>query len=478
MKKQLLSIAFLLSLGLTAQAQFTPQNSNLPADFQFSSIQAIDANTAWGLAGQDVGGTFVTNTFARTANGGTNWQGGIISPTGVSGYTAGGIYATSATTAYAAMYDGASGGGLIARTTDGGVTWTPQTTPGLATAAGTQFGAPAGFANFVYFFDANNGVAMGDPNRTSASSVSFFEIYTTSNAGTTWTRVPRTANITPSSAFEYGVVNQYYAVGNTIWFTSLFQGAPGQPTITTPSRVYKSTDRGLTWATPASTGIATSVAGIAFVDNAQNGLVYDGTGTLARSNDGGATWALQPYSTPFHRYDVAGVRGTNSFISVGLDGRVATPTVNTEFGVSISNDFGATWRDINTGTSYTAVSFVSPSIGWLGGFTGTTGGGAIGKFTGANVLTNRNAELQKALAVYPNPSATGVFTVQLASGLKTGATVRVFDVVGRQVAAQTLSATAVAAKSTTVDLSSEKAGIYTLELRTDAGVAQQKLVVE
>ncbi|SHL84189.1 T9SS type A sorting domain-containing protein [Hymenobacter psychrotolerans] len=479
MKKTLLSLSFLLGLGLQGYSQtFTPQNSTLAPDYQFQSIQAIDANTAWGLAGTVVGTSLNANTYVRTSNGGTTWQGGIISPTGLSGYTAGGMYALDANTAWAAMYHGSDGTGLIAKTTDGGATWVPQTTPGAATTPGVQFGSPNGFANWVHFFDAQNGVCQGDPNRTATSSVNFFELYTTNNGGTTWTRVPRTANNTPLNANEYGVVSQYYAVGNTVWFTTLFQGGTGAPPITTPSRVFKSTDRGLTWVAPASTGIPTSVSGIAFAGDAQHGLAYDGTGNLVRSNDGGATWAPQAYSTPFHRYDVSGVRGTNAFVSAGLDGRVTTPTANTEFGISISTDFGATWKDIDTGTSYTAISFASPSVGYAGGFSSTTGGGAIGKYTGSNVLSNRNTELQKSLSVYPNPSSNGIFTVQLASGLKSGASVRVFDVVGRQVAAQTLNATAIAAKATTVDLSNEKAGIYTLELRTEAGVAQQKLVVE
>ena len=157
--------------------------------------------------------------------------------------------------------------------------------------------------------------------------------------------------------------------------------------------------------------------------------------------------------------------------------RSAAPT-GTDIGTSISRDNGATWATIDNRAQYLSVSFASGTVGWAGGFSAPTGGGGIGKYTGTNILANRNAELQQALTVYPNPSSSGVFTVQLASGLKTGATVRIFDVVGRQVATQTLNATAVAAKSTTVDLSSEKAGIYTLELRTEAGVAQQKLVVE
>lgn len=473
MKKTLLGISFLLGLGLQGYSQGTPavtsfaaQNSNLPADFRIVGIQAIDANTAWGLAGtlNPAGTSIDANTFLRTTNGGTAWQGGLIAPAGFTGYTAGNLYAVNSTTAWAAMFDGTNGGGLIAKTSDGGATWVAQTSP----AAG-QFVAPDGFGNFVYFFDANNGVCMGDPNRTATSSIKFFEIYTTTNGGTTWVRTPR-ANGLASNTSEYGVVNQYTVVGNTIWFTSLYD-----PTsITSPSRVFKSTDRGLNW-TSVNSNISNRVSGVTF-STANNGLIWNNE-NLSVTTNGGTSWTTQTYSTPFRDSDVKAIPGSNTYVAVGLDARVAAPT-GADIGTSISRDNGATWATIDNRAQYLSVSFASGTVGWAGGFTAPTGGGGIGKYTGTNILTNRNAELQKALAVYPNPSATGVFTVQLASGLKTGATVRVFDVVGRQVAAQTLNATAVAAKSTTVDLSNEKAGIYTLELRTDTGVAQQKLVVE
>ena len=96
----------------------------------------------------------------------------------------------------------------------------------------------------------------------------------------------------------------------------------------------------------------------------------------------------------------------------------------------------------------------------------------------ATILGNRSAEVQKALSVYPNPSASGVFNLQLTSGIKAGTAVRVFDNVGRLVLNQALNATSVSSQLATIDLSKEKAGLYTLELRTESGVAQQKLVIE
>jgi photosystem II stability/assembly factor-like uncharacterized protein len=472
MKKTLLSLFSLLALclqgysqGTPAISSFTPQASNLGANDIFVEIQAVDANTAWALAGpEDAPGTYL-----RTTNGGATWQKGSLIPTGFVGYSAGDLFALNATTAFAALFSNGNGG-LIVRTTDGGATWAPVTTPGLATTAGTQFGAPLGFANWVHFFDAQNGICMGDPNASPTSGVVFFEVYTTSDGGTTWNRVPRSAGLS-SDADDYGVTRQYSVVGNTIWFTTLYDPA----TITSPARVFKSTDRGLTW-TNYTTNIPNRVDGVAFA-NANNGLIWNNE-NLSVTRDGGATWNTQTYSTPFRSADVKAIPGGNVYVAVGTDATVASPSL-ANIGTSISRDYGATWQTIDNQQSYATVSFVSGTVGWAAGLLPRAANGFdIGKYTGANILSNRNAELQKSLAAYPNPSANGIFTVQLASGLKSGAKVRVLDVVGREVATQQLNATAIAAKSTTVDLSKERAGVYTLELRTDAGVAQQKLVVQ
>ena len=471
MKKTLLSLSFLLGLGLQGYSQvFTPQNSNLAPDYLFDDIQVINPDVVWGLAGllPTGPGQLSNYTYVRTTNGGTSWQGGLVTAAGLTNFGIGNIVAANATTAWAAVYPSAAGGpSAILKTTNGGLNWTRQTT---ATFAGGD-----AFPNLVHFFDENNGVCQGDPNGIAGgSSVKFFEIYTTNNGGTTWTRVPRTPALT-TPAGEYSVVNQYCTVGNTIWFLTGYETG----NTTNRVRVFRSTDRGVTWSALGETPFLEQASGIAFTD-ANNGVVWDGP-DLASTTDGGVTWSVRPYSTPFRRAKTSAIRNSNVLVSVGADGRVpgTGPFPIADFGVSTSRDNGATWQSIDTGTLYSAVDFLSGTVGWAAGrTTAGTGGGAIGKYTGGNILSNRNAELQKALAVYPNPSSSGVFTVQLASGLKSGAVVRVFDVVGRQVATQELNATAIAAKSTTVDLSREKTGIYTLELRTEAGVAQQKLVVE
>ena len=107
----------------------------------------------------------------------------------------------------------------IYKTTDRGTTWTPAT--GVFTNASS-------FPNTIHFFDQNNGLAMGDPVD------GYFEIYTTSNAGVNWVRVP-SSNIPAPLTGEAGTVNCQAYYNNSYWFT------------TNSARVFRSTDRGYTW---------------------------------------------------------------------------------------------------------------------------------------------------------------------------------------------------------------------------------------
>ena len=102
--------------------------------------------------------------------------------------------------------------------------------------------------------------------------------------------------------------------------------------------------------------------------------------------------------------------------------------------------------------------------------------GGIYKTASAIVAASRDAALQSVLSVYPNPG-TGVFSVDLGANLKAGAELTVSDALGRRVKAQTLNAATVGARKLTLDLTGEKTGIYTLQIRTEAGIATQKVAL-
>jgi photosystem II stability/assembly factor-like uncharacterized protein len=340
--------------GYTEEGTWTLQNTGFAtASRGINYISIVNSNVVYAAAYNGVTPTSYIAEFTYTVNGGTTWT-----PRTITGYTGGSwgpsmIFATSATTAYIPVFNATSGGGRILKTTDAGLTFTHQTT--------AAFAAPAGFPNVLHFFNENEGFTMGDPNG------GFFEIYTTANGGTTWTRVPSDNIPVPVAADEYGVVGYYTAVGNTAWYT------------TNKSRVFKTTDKGATWTvltTPITVGNQFKIV----MKDALNGIIMDVISTSPiyyRTNDGGATWTpLTPVGN-FFDGDYCFVPGTiNSYVSTGS----ATGFT----GCSYSNDNGSNWTDFN-GTQniqHLAVRFFDNTTGWAGGFNTSATVGGIYKFTG------------------------------------------------------------------------------------------------
>ncbi len=67
------------------------------------------------------------------------------------------------------------------------------------------------WVNIIHFFDKNNGVIIADP-----SSVDF-DIYVTSNGGTSWSKVPGLLIPNITSVNEYGL-SIYISKGDKIYF--------------------------------------------------------------------------------------------------------------------------------------------------------------------------------------------------------------------------------------------------------------------
>src|ERR1700761_4858100 len=164
------------------------------------------------------------------------------------------------------MYDKAADGssGKIRKTINGGATWTN------ASDSSTLFIGASNFPDFVHFWDANNGIALGDPNNTNGSG-NEFEIWRTHNGGTNWTRVSGANIPNPSSSSEYGLTNSYTTMGKRVWFGS------------SVGRVFSSLDSGKTWTVGTATGLLGGVQGLAFRDS-MNGICWGLATTTATTN--------------------------------------------------------------------------------------------------------------------------------------------------------------------------------------------------
>ncbi|KUG07502.1 T9SS type A sorting domain-containing protein [Solirubrum puertoriconensis] len=465
MKKLLLSLACALLTSVAALGQGTnpfwlAQNfgaNAVPANYLVEQVKAVNASTVWVLVSENVEEPIV-NRYARTTDGGNTWTGGLI--TGLpAGLSVANITAVDANTAWIAAYPVAQSATApgIYKTTNGGQSWTRQAT--------ATFTGDDAYPDVVHFFDANNGVAFGDPNPAGAGAQ--FEMYTTVDGGTTWTRLNNAP--TSANAAEFGMPGTHFVLGNTIWVSTFSANNTG-------ARLLKSTDRGLTW-TASATPIPNAILNIAFTD-AQRGLLNSGF-TLASTNDGGATNTALTYNGPLRVFGLDAVPGLpNTYISVGQNVRQAS-SIN-DYGSSISRDGGATWTNMDIGKYQFEVDMLSPSVGYTGGYTGTAGSASTGGMFKLNSVissTRVSAATDAAVKTYPNPSASGIFQLSLGEPNLRVSRLHIADALGREVYAASLQPTGATTQEVLIDLSQHKAGLYNLQVETNKGTLVRKLVI-
>ncbi len=358
MKKHLQLLAMLcLSVSFAyAQGTWVSQATGFPnTSTGVFNVSVVDSNVVW-ISSYDGAGTNQNyRNYSATIDGGSTWIPGVVPAP--AGHAWSQIFGLDAQTAWAVLYNAAAGwGGGIWKTTDGGVTWSQQGAGQIYVTTGISF------PNIVHFWDANNGWAQGDPVSTK------MEMYTTTDGGATWVAVPP-ANIPAAIApDEYGIVNHYEVIGDTIWFD------------TNKGRIFRSVDRGITW-TVASTGItvpANNAIDIVFW-NATSGLarLFNGTTgvqTVRRTTDGGLTWTASTPTGNMLGNDIEYVPGTTArLVSTGAN-------VNFVLGSSYSDDGGLTWNDIEIGTQRTALGIWDINTMWAGGFTTSPSTDGIFKF--------------------------------------------------------------------------------------------------
>lgn len=453
MKKLLLSLAGCLAFGLSAQAQWVLQPfSFAPAD-NLALLDAVDANTAWALSDGYFSGEY-TNQVARTFDGGQNWTVLTIAQVDTDNEGIEALSAVSAATAWVATLG--DNGGRVLKTTNGGSTWTVQSTPAM-------FSGPRSWPNAIHFFNASEGVVIGDPavRNEPAGRNEAMEIYYTSDGGTTWTR---SANVPIGTVNEFGTLTLPAVAGNSIWFTN------------TKGDIFRSTDKGVTWAVTRSVG-ASEIEALAFRDE-RNGLALisdqkSTNHTLYRTTDGGVTWNRLSYTGALRGFALDNVPGTSNYISVGIN------FGNQDAGSSYSRDNGQTWTSVETSINHFNVDAAGPTAVWTGAIGGNSAGDPIG--IGAARLTSTVLPARAATAVLgaslsPNPSASGLFRVQWPTAAHTGTiTLTVADALGREVQRRTLEAAR--ASELSLDLSGEKAGVYQISLTSAAGVSHLRAQV-
>jgi len=328
------ALAVLVSLATRSHAQWIPQQSGTNAEFR--GLVATSASVVW------ASGT--RGRVARTTNGGATWS--VDSVPGASGLDFRAIAPRSDRLAWVISAGPAEQGqAQIFRTADG-ANWVRQFTT-----------AQAGvFIDAIAFWDDRHGIAMSDP----VGGKLF--ILATDDGGETWTQVPTDAApavLPGEAAFAASGTCLVVQGSSNVWI-----GTGGGAR----ARVFRSTDRGRTWQvadTPLHAGNAASgIFSLAFSD-ARHGVAVGGEyskpkeefDNVAVTDDGGATWRRARGPLPRgYMSAVAFVPASagRQLVAVGLAGTAR------------SDDAGESWTMVDT-VAYNSVTFAPSGDGWAAG---------------------------------------------------------------------------------------------------------------
>src|SRR4029077_2268627 len=251
--------------------------------------------------------------------------------------------------------------GTILKSTDAGATWAPLL-------SGTT-----NALHEVYFFDGNQGVAVGDQGL----------ILRTTDGGTMWQSVASGVEDALRSVFFFGAngisggdsqTSLYSTDSGASWQISqsgflggCFPGAhmlspsigfvAGENSIFAPL-VGASTDGGTMWNFHTflfdnNEGHCTDVRFLDVNIGVVSGAVFDGTGAIARTTDGGMNWSTQFFDQPIEGLEFPVTNTTNFGFAVVAGGRILHTT-----------NMGIAWTDQTSGTSANLkdVSFASDAL--------------------------------------------------------------------------------------------------------------------
>lgn len=421
MKKVFYVLVLLAALGVwnRAQAQWATQNSTTTDTLD--CVFFTSANTGYAIAGLQ-GPNAVNHILLKTTDGGATWSDLHCNNIGTS------VHFVDANRGYMSGWD------TVFQTTNGGANWSAY---------------PLGLGSTVilfdiYFFNSSVGYAPAWNYGNNSS----FMVHTT-NAGVSWASVSGgvSAGLGSRSIFCTDA-NTCYAIG--------WNGNHG---------VYKTIDGGATWNsinaltswdcasiyfTSATTGVATVAAG------SPRGII--------RTSDGGSTWN-QVYNSGGSSMSSVYFTDSNNGFAVGDGGTILKTT-----------DGGATWNSMTSPTTQRLVSvhFPTATIGYAVGNTGT-----IIKYSGPSDVSNNQTSLPTSFVLsqnYPNP-----FNPTTNIGFRIAGygfvSLKVFDVLGREVATLVNEQLKPGSYETVFDASNLASGVYLYRLQAGDFVQSRKLVL-
>ena len=333
MRLGLMAVAAVSVALVQTPGAWVPQQSPVPE--RLRGISAISADVAWASGNK--------GTVVRTVDGGVTWA--VVSPPGSAALDFRDVEAFDASTAYV-LAIGPGDKSRIYKTLDGGRSWALQ----------FSNGDPERFFDAIAFWDAASGLAVGDPVDGR------FTVIRTMDGGATWVPIP--AGGMPPALEGDGAFAASGTCLVTFETTQAWIGSGGGAR----ARVFRSTDKGLTWRvsdTPVMAGLASAgIFSLAFSD-ASTGVAVggdyrqeQGTGdNLARTTDGGATWSM---------IGATRLRSFRSAVAYLPGSRGRSVLVAGPAGTDRSDDGGVTWRPTGD-VGYHALSIARDGTVWVAG---------------------------------------------------------------------------------------------------------------
>lgn len=404
------------------------------------SISAVNEDVIWAVSFNVATG--VSYDYTVSLDGGNTWNAGMLSDS-IGDFYPLSICALDAQTAWIVMINTPRQDiAKLYKTIDGGSSWQEQV--GEFNEKGSAFAT-------IHFFDENEGVGFGSPG-TGIASVDSVRIYHTNNGGEDWIRVSNDAfpDLLPKEGVWIYGDNRYESKGDTLWFG------------TRASRVFRTTDRGVSWQA-FSTGISGNseypgLASIAFQDS-QNGIVTTYfPSQAARTTDGGETWTKIAMPATPRAADIEFVPGTSAtyIINEGYQGTGSTGRI------LITHDQGQTWTSSTYSPLLRVIRFLSPSIGFGGGFLmGGPDQGGMYKWTGDyTTSTHEHFKIEKISDLFPNPVSDKLM-IQLDPefAIQSYLKLTIFDLFGSSV-----KHTIINSNLTEIDLNDLVEGVYIYKL--------------
>lgn len=298
------------------------------------AVSAVDSSVVW-ASGH--GGT-----WARTLDGGRTWRAAVLP--GADSLQFRDVHAAGAETAWL-LSAGPGDLSRIYRTGDGGDTWTLQWVNE----------EPEGFYDCLDFWDERRGFAYGDAVGGSP------RVLVTGDGGATWRRVPDVAlpdALPGEGGFAASGTCAVTGPGGLGWI------AAGNAERT---RVFRTADYGASWRAadvPVVGGEGAGLTSISMADDLR-GTAFGGhiadrehrSENLARTEDGGATWASLP-RVPLDGAIYGGVHvpgtGLRALVVVGPGG------------AAVSLDGGESWPLLD-GRAWWGVGSAGPEATWITG---------------------------------------------------------------------------------------------------------------